>query len=92
VPRRQRSFLHTRIRGLWDRRIQDSQNGEGMDCQCVVVYTVISPSTTIVPALRVQIEDTLARPSASGCISWIRRYIKRFRLVYSVGNCINNFY
>lgn len=69
---------HTRIRASRDPRIQYSRDGEGMDCQCVVVYTVISPSTTIAPALRVQIEDTLARPTTPGCVSWIRRYVKRF--------------
>lgn len=45
--------------------------------QYVIVYTVIQPLTTIAPALHVQIEDTLARPTTPGCVSWIRRYVKR---------------
>jgi len=64
-----------------------------MDCQCVVVYTVISPSSTIAPVLRVQIEDTIARPSTSGCISWIRRYLKRFiRLVFVTPGAVLTIY
>lgn len=79
----------TRIRAPRDPRIQYSRDGEGMDCQCVVVYTVISPSTTIAPALRVQIEDTLAQPTTPGCVSWIRRYVKRFIRLCNLGSFVN---
>lgn len=51
-----------------------------MDYQCVVVYTVISPSTTIAPSLRVQLERALSRSSTRGCISWIKYNVKR--LIY----------
>lgn len=54
-----------------------------MDCQCIVVYTMISPSTTIAPSLRVQLERALSRSSTPGCISWIKYSVKRLISHYS---------
>lgn len=55
-----------------------------MDYQCVVVYTVISPSTTIAQSLRVQLERALSRSSTPGWISWIKYNVKRL-----ISNCIS---
>lgn len=57
-----------------------------MDCQCVVVYTVISPSTTIAPSLRVQLERALSRSSTPGCISWIKYSVKRLISYHIIRN------
>ncbi|XP_043475694.1 UDP-N-acetylglucosamine--peptide N-acetylglucosaminyltransferase 110 kDa subunit [Leptopilina heterotoma] len=48
-----------------------------MEYQCVIVYTVISPSTSLAPSLRLHLESTILRPPPTGCIAWLKSWIKR---------------
>ena len=49
----------------------------GMEYQCVIVYTVISPSSSIAPTLRLQLESTVTRQPPAGCVAWLKSWIKR---------------
>ncbi|CAD6213147.1 GSCOCG00003937001-RA-CDS [Cotesia congregata] len=53
-----------------------------MEYQCVIVYTVISPSTSDAPSIRLQLENVVTSTVPNGCIDWIKSWLKRSVAAY----------